>query len=106
MSGSTDATLTASLTYNQVDMRYREQDGKGGLKPWIEGSFSLKANQPATFSGDANVIQGLFLSGGAVTLAAIPLAVPEPEAWGMLLAGLALVAGVSTRGSGVHRRPA
>ncbi len=89
--GSGTESVQASLRYNQVDMRYRPLDAKGGSGPWVSGSFTMPKGQAAAFSGDPDVIQGLFLSGGSVNLAAIP-AIPEPQTWAMLLLGLGCVA--------------
>jgi len=93
------ATLQAAgaLRYESVELRYRPQDAKGGSGSWIEGEFSLK-NNTLQFSGDPQVIQGLFAAGGNVSLAALPPAVPEPASALLMLAGLAATGAAARRG--------
>lgn len=91
---------SASLDYNQVTMRYRAQRADGSYGTWIEGTFSL-VNNSVVFGGDANVLTGLFESGGAVNLsgvgsAASPTAVPEPGSWALMIGGLGVL-GWATR---------
>lgn len=50
------------------------------------GSYTLKIGGQATGTG-----LGGLLPGGAYTVAAVTVPVPEPETWAMLLAGLGLV---------------
>ena len=96
------ASLDASATmdYQTIKMRYRPQDATGKLGSFIEGTFDTKSSKAAGFSGDAGVVAGLFLAGGSVSLAVVPVTtVPEPITWGMLLAGLMMIGGIV-----VHRR--
>lgn len=81
-----DLKASGALDYMSVKMRYRPQKGNGSFGDWIEGAFSLKDNK-VQFSGDPKVIQGLFASGGNVSLAAIAPAVPEPASWALMAAG-------------------
>lgn len=87
-----------TLNYSTVTMTYTPVDPKtgGGLKS-IVGTFSLNPKGAVSFSGDANVMAGLFQAGGAVALDAIPSPVPEPETYAMLLAGLGLLGWVVQR---------
>jgi type VI secretion system secreted protein Hcp len=92
-------TFNASLNYSAVTMTYTPLDSGGRPTTPINGEFKydLQNNQALTFSGDPNVMAGLFEAGGVVDLAAIPSLVPEPESWAMLLAGLALVGSIGAR---------
>lgn len=74
--------VAAAMHYDAVTMRYL--DGKN----WIEGRFAL-GPQGVGFTGDANVLRGLFLAGGDVSLdvGALP-PVPEPATGALLAAGL------------------
>lgn len=90
-------TSNTSLNYSVVRMTYTPQDSHGTAQPSIVGTFSLNPTGAVTFSGDPNVMAGLFQAGGAVELSAIPSAVPEPQIYAMLLAGLGLVGWVGLR---------
>ena len=90
-------TSNTSLSYSAVTMTYTPGDGKGGSLKSIVGTFSLNPKGAVTFSGDAGVMAGLFQAGGSVELSAIPPAVPEPEIYAMLLAGLGLIGWVGRR---------
>ncbi len=91
--GSQNASAT--MDYEKIRMRYRQQNPKGGFGPWIEGTFDTKSSKAAGFSGDAGVVAGLFSAGGSVSLAVLPVTtVPEPITWGMLLAGLMMIGGI------------
>jgi type VI protein secretion system component Hcp len=95
MSGNTAIAADGAFNYESVTMLYRPQDAKGGLGPAIQGTFNISQAGVLSVIGDPGVIQGLFLSGGAVSLQSIPVSnVPEPLVWGMLLAGLSMLAGV------------
>jgi type VI secretion system secreted protein Hcp len=96
--GEDKLTSNTTLSYSGVTMTYTPRDSKtgGGLKP-IVGTFSLNPMGAVGFSGDANVLTGLFQAGGAVALDAIPSPVPEPETYAMLLAGLGLLGCVVRR---------
>ena len=91
-----DDSLNASgaLDYSAVTMRYRPQKDNGSYDAWIEGTFSLKDNK-VQFSGDPKVIQGLFSSGGNVSLSTIAPAVPEPASWALMAAGGLLLLGTT-----------
>ncbi|WP_293504530.1 type VI secretion system tube protein Hcp [Roseateles sp.] len=98
ITGSGDGLMAdASMSSGSiVKLRYRAQDGKGGYKPWVEGSFDLKRGMPtAQFSGDESVLLGLFASGGSIDFDAAtvtPVPVPEPASAALLLAGLGVLA--------------
>lgn len=79
--------VAAALRYDAVTMRYN--DGKG----WVEGRFEL-GPQGVGFSGDANVLTGLFLAGGSVSLdvGALPPPVPEPSSLALMTLGLTATA--------------
>lgn len=86
-----DASMSSGET---VTLRYRADNGKGGLTDWLEGRFSIKDNQSlATFDGDERVLLGLFSAGGAINFdAGAVTPVPEPASAALLLGGLALLA--------------
>lgn len=96
ISGSGSETVAAAFAYDMVTMRYRPQDAKGGYGDWIEGSFSAKGGA-VNFSGNQQVLMGLFRSGGEVALAAIPAAVPEPSAYVLATVGLGLLGAMTRR---------
>ena len=75
---------------SSVTLRYRPQDDRGVLGPWVEGRFDLATGSgQALFSGDEAVLQGLFASGGTINFdAGAVVAVPEPTSALMLLGGL------------------
>lgn len=97
--GTGSEAATASLKYSQLTMRYRTIDDKGKLGDWVTGTFDTRSRSlAASFTGDPNVVLGLFESGGDVQMAVLPAAtVPEPSTWAMLLAGLGAVAAFSRR---------
>ncbi len=98
--GGDVVNVTAAMTSGDtVKMRYRAQDNTGALKPWVEGSFDIKANTAyAIFSGDESVLYGLFQSGGLVNIdLSVVTTVPEPASPALLLAGLAAVGGLALR---------
>ena len=93
-----DDTLeaTGSFSYGAVKMRYRKQAASGQFLPWIEGTFNLKTNATTgaatgvEFSGDPNVLLGLFSTGGSINFNGGGVtAVPEPAS--LALFGLGLV---------------
>lgn len=94
VSGSGGATpkAEAALDSSEITMRYWTQDAKGQLsKTPIEGTWSL-LDGAGSFSGDINVLTGLFLAGAtSVDLSGLPLAVPEPGSWALMLIGLGLL---------------
>lgn len=90
-------TDDVTLNYSAVKMTYTPQSAKGSTLDPIVGTFRLNQKTGVTFSGDANVMTGLFQAGGRVDMAAIPSAVPEPENWALLLAGLGLMGSVVAR---------
>jgi hypothetical protein len=89
--------IAARLNYSAVTMTYTPRDSGGVPLTPIVGTFSLNPIGAVTFSSDANAMAGLFQAGGAVELSAIPSAVPEPETYAMLLAGLGLFGWVGHR---------
>ncbi|KQW46417.1 MULTISPECIES: type VI secretion system tube protein Hcp [unclassified Roseateles] len=95
VNGGTELMAAASMDSGAtVKLRYRPQDPKGGFGNWVEGSFNIKTNSPtALFSGDEDVLLGLFSAGGNIVFdskAVTP--VPEPASAALLLAGAALLA--------------
>lgn len=97
LSGADDGLpqANAALAYEKVTMRYRPMDGKGGYGNWIEGSFSQSTNK-VSFSGNQEVLMGLFLAGGHVTIDALP-PVPEPSTYALLGVGLAALGTLARR---------
>ena len=95
--GEDRLTNNVTLNYSAVTMTYTPVDDKGSAGSPIVGSFRLNPNQALSFSGDANVMTGLFEAGGMVDMTAITAAVPEPESWALLLAGLALIGSIGAR---------
>ncbi len=95
-SGGDDINPNAAGSLNAVTvkLRYRKHNDKGTYDDWIEGAFTQMTSE-VQFSGDPKVIQGLFESGGQVSLAAIPPAVPEPANWALMAAGALLVLGTT-----------
>lgn len=96
VSGSGDSLIAfGSMTSGStVKMRYRPQDPKGGFGSWVEGSFDIKAGEAkALFSGNEQVLLGLFSAGGNVAFDAGAITpVPEPASAALLLGGLAALA--------------
>jgi type VI secretion system secreted protein Hcp len=78
----TAQSATAALDFGRVTMRYRPQRADGSYLGWIEGGFDVEANKPLFF-GDPQALAGLSLAGGS-----LPLAVPEPHTWALMLTGL------------------
>jgi type VI secretion system secreted protein Hcp len=76
-------TALGALDYGKVTLRYRSQKPDGSYGSWIEGSFDVKANK-TSFTGDPDVLLGLASAGVSPALA-----VPEPQSWALMLAGLA-----------------
>lgn len=85
--------VDSAMVYDKITLRYRKQKADGSYDAWIEGSFDLKAGK-VSFTGDPGALRGLVEAGG--TLGFIG-AVPEPESWASLAAGLAMVAAVVRR---------
>ena len=92
LSGAGDGIFAAaSLGADTITMRFRPQDESGRYGAWIEGTWDLRRNAPAVFSGDPNVLTGLLLAEPtSVRIDADIGVVPEP-ATGALMAGGLLV---------------
>jgi type VI secretion system secreted protein Hcp len=86
--GSAESLVASgALRYDSVQLRYREQDPKGVLGSWAEGTFNMAAGK-ALFSGDPQVVEGLLRAGGSVNMVAPVANVPEPASWATLALGL------------------
>lgn len=74
-----------------ITLRYRPQTNTGALGDWVEGVFDVKSGKAgAVFSGDSQVLLGLFKAGGDITFDSAAIApVPEPANAVLLLSGLA-----------------
>lgn len=93
-----DIFASASLGADMVTMRYRPQDERGGYGDWIEGTWDLRRNAPAVFSGDPNVLTGLLLAGPtSVRIDADIGVVPEPATGALMAGGLLLLYGLRRR---------
>lgn len=87
------ATVTGSFTYNKVELKVtpQKQDGSAGTP--VTGTWDRKTGTGSLLTGSPLLAQQL-----ANMTAPVPVqAVPEPETWAMLLAGLGLVGGVARR---------
>jgi type VI secretion system secreted protein Hcp len=95
---SEDILASASLGAEIITMRYRPQDERGRYGAWIDGTWDLRRNAPAVFSGDANVLGGLLLAGpSSVRIDAGVGAVPEPATGALMAGGLLLLWGLRRR---------
>ena len=93
-------SANASLDYAGVTLRYRSQKNDGSFNNWVEGSFDRDARNSVQFRGDPAVVFGLLLAGGDVSLDVlpnVPSAIPEPQTWAMMLAGLLLASATAAR---------
>lgn len=96
--GGDDIFASASLDAEIITMRYRPQDDKGGYGAWIEGTWDLRRNAPAAFSGDPNVLTGLLLAEPtSVRIDADIGVVPEPATGALMAGGLMLLVGLRRR---------
>jgi type VI secretion system Hcp family effector len=91
MNGSSDSIEVAgALVYNKVTMTYRPLKGDGSYGNPIVGSWDV--SKGGSFSGDPDVLMGLFLA-APTGVGQIPV-VPEPQTWALMglgLVGLAVV---------------
>lgn len=91
MSGDSDSiNVAGALIYNKVTMTYRPQKPDGSYDTPIVGSWDISKGR--AFSGDPEVLMGLFLA-NPTGIGQIPV-VPEPQTWALMglgLAGLAVV---------------
>jgi hypothetical protein len=86
--GSAESLVASGAwRYDSVQLRYREQDPKGVLGSWAEGTFNMAAGK-ALFYGDPQVVEGLLRAGGSVNMVAPVANVPEPASWATLALGL------------------
>ena len=73
-----------------VTLSYRAQKADGSFGDWVMGRFDIKNNSAQiVFSGNPDVLNGLFGSGGDIAFDAGAItAVPEPASAALLLGGL------------------
>lgn len=86
--GSESLRAAGEAVYSKVTMKYRPQDSKGGYGPEIIGSWDF--SKGGEFSGDPEVLMGLFLA-QPTSIGPIP-SVPEPRTWALMGLGLVAVA--------------
>lgn len=79
--------VAGQLVYQVVEMRYRPQRPDGTYDPPIIGRWDV--SKGGAFSGDPQVLMGLFLA-QPTGIGPLP-AVPEPQTWALMILGLACV---------------
>ena len=82
-----------------VTLSYRAQKADGSFGDWVMGRFDIKSNSTQIlFSGDPEVLNGLFGAGGDIAFDAGAItAVPEPASAALLLGGLGTLGALGFR---------
>jgi len=89
--GQYGITVAGALLYNKLTMTYRAQKPDGSYDTPIVGTWDV--SKGGSFSGDPDVLMGLFLA-APTGIGQIPV-VPEPQTWALMglgLVGLAVFA--------------